>query len=476
MQLPPDADAPSMTTPRDAPTMPARAEPPSARALADLAGLSPAYFGMVMATGNVSLAAYPLAADAGEVIAAVGVAWHEPTEQPPGSITAPVLALCTAALQRAWATDDLARLAALLDTLLQEAPVGFAFIDPDLRFSHVNRRLAETNRRSLTDHVGRSIHEVVPHLASQIEPVLRRVIDEGVPMTDIEIVGETPAAPGQTRVWEESFYPVRAAGIGIIGAGVVVVEVTEQRREQARLRRLVDREREIARRLQAGLLPTDIPAVEGFEITARYAAGTAGLTVGGDWYEVLEISDRDVALVVGDAVGHDLDAAIAMSQIRGALTGLSHTTDDPATVVERLDEWAAHNPSALASTLFYGRLDPQTGMLRYTLAGHHPPLVVHGDGGHDWFDADPGPPIGMVSTRVTNECPFRPGDTLICYTDGLIEDREEPIEAGRRRLVETAVELNSIASLSEFTDALLRRVPNPAGEDDIVLLNLRRNP
>jgi PAS domain S-box-containing protein len=425
------------------------------------------------ALGLQALAAFPVELD-GRVLAAVGLGWDEPTDEPEAAITDPVLALCGAALRRAWATDEAGRTAALLDTLLREAPVGFAFIDPELRFSHVNQLLADTNGMRIDEHVGRRIRDVVPDLAEQAEAVLQQVFATGEPLSGVEIVGETAAAPGVTRIWEEGFYPVEAPDVGMIGVGVVIVEVTEQRRERAELQRLVAREREIARRFQAGLLPTAIPLVEGYDISARYEAGSAELSVGGDWYEVLEMSPDDVAIVVGDAVGHDLDAAIAMSQIRNALTGLSHATDDPAAVLERLDEWAAHTPAVLASTLFYGRLDPSTGALRYTLAGHHPPLVVHPDGTHDWFDADPGPPVGVRSRRVTNECPLQPGDVLVCYTDGLIEDRSEPIEAGRARLVDVAVELRTAASLQEFTESLVRRVPHLDRPDDIVLLTLRR--
>ncbi len=266
---------------------------------------------------------------------------------------------------------------------------------------------------------------------------------------------------------------MHAPGIGIIGAGVVVVEVTELRREQAALRESVEREREIARRLQAGLLPTSIPDLDGYEVCARYEAGTAGLRVGGDWYEVVEIRPGDVAIVVGDAVGHDLDAAIAMSQIRTALTGLSHANDDPATVVERLDEYAGHTPEAFASTLFYARLELATGTLRYTLAGHPPPLLVHADGRAIWFDAEPGPPIGVESSRTTSTCTLAVGDSLIGYTDGLVEHHHEPIEAGRQRLLDTAI-VTGQSALATVVSELVTRVPNAERPDDIVVLAVRR--
>lgn len=425
--------------------------------------------------GLHALAAHPVVVADGSVRAAIGVAWSTPTGALERDVVDPAIALCGAALQRAWVSDESSRLAALLDTLLQQAPVGFAFVDRDFRFSHVNQRLAETNGRSVADHVGRSIHEVVPELADQAVPVLRRVFDHGESLSGIEISGETPAQPGVTRIWEEGFYPVHAPGLGIIGAGVVVVEVTEQRREQAALRETAEREREIARRLQAGLLPTSVPDLDGYEVCARYEPGTEGLRVGGDWYEVVEIRPGDVAIVVGDAVGHDLDAAIAMSQIRNALTGLSHAHDDPAAVVERLDEYAGHTPDAFASTLFYARLDLDSATLRYTLAGHHPPLLAHPDGSTTWFDAAPGPPIGVASSRSTSTCELAVGDRLICYTDGLVEHHHEPIEAGRQRLIDTATGAGASGStLTSLVGELVRRVPNVERPDDIVVLAIRR--
>lgn len=423
--------------------------------------------------GLQSIAAHPVTVADGQVRAAIGLAWTIPTDALDHDAIEPAVALCGAALQRAWMSDEAGRLAALFDTLLQQAPVGFTFIDRDFRYSHVNARLAETNGLSVAQHIGRTVHEVVPQLAEQVVAALRRVFDEGVSLTKLEISGETPAQPGVTRVWEEGFYPVQVPGLGIIGAGVVVVEVTEQRRERAALREVAERDREIARRLQAGLLPTSVPDVPGYDVCARYEAGTTGLRVGGDWYEVVEIRPGDITIVVGDAVGHDLDAAIAMSQIRNALTGLSHAHDDPATVVERLDEYAGHTPDAFASTLFYARLDPSTGELRYTLAGHHPPLLVHADGSHDWFDAEPGPPIGITAPRSTAVCQLDVGDTLVCYTDGLLEHHHEPIEAGRKRLIDISVAAAD-ARLEAMVADLIARVPNQERPDDIVVLAVRR--
>jgi PAS domain S-box-containing protein len=164
--------------------------------------------------GLQSLAAHPVSVADERIRAAIGLAWDSPTDALDTAVIEPAIALCGAALQRAWVSDESSRLAALLDTLLTQAPVGFAFIDREFRYSHVNTRLAETNGLSVLEHLGRNLHEVVPQLAEQIIAALRRVFDDGEALTGIEISGETPARPGEIRIWEEGFYPVQVPGDG----------------------------------------------------------------------------------------------------------------------------------------------------------------------------------------------------------------------------------------------------------------------
>lgn len=127
---------------------------------------------------------------------------------------------------------------ALLDTLIASAPIGFAFIDSKLRFVRLNEALAATNGLPVAAHLGRTVREVLPELADNVEPLLRRVIASGEPILDLELVGATPARPGVQRIWRESLYPVRSAAGEVIGVGAIVTEITEYRRmgeERARL-------------------------------------------------------------------------------------------------------------------------------------------------------------------------------------------------------------------------------------------------
>ena len=137
---------------------------------------------------------------------------------------------------------ELAEAFGLLDEIFERAPVGLAMFDRELRFQRINDRLAEMNGVPAADHVGRAVSDVLPHMDPDVEATFRRVRDEGVTAADIEVVGETPARPGEMRTWLLSCWPVRRRGEEeVIGVGAVVVEVTEERRAARALRGQTDR-------------------------------------------------------------------------------------------------------------------------------------------------------------------------------------------------------------------------------------------
>jgi PAS domain S-box-containing protein len=125
---------------------------------------------------------------------------------------------------------------ALLDTLLGTAPIGFAFVDRDLRYVRINDSLAGMNGLSREEHLGRRIGEVLPRLASVFEPLFRRVLATGEPVVGEEISGETAAMPGQRRDWLASCYPVRIPSGQTLGIGVVVTEITDRKRSEEQIR------------------------------------------------------------------------------------------------------------------------------------------------------------------------------------------------------------------------------------------------
>jgi two-component system CheB/CheR fusion protein len=122
-----------------------------------------------------------------------------------------------------------------LEAIYRTAPVGLCVLDAELRFVRINERLAEINGVPAADHLGRTVREVLPHLADAVEPPLRRILETGTPVLDVEINGETPAQPGVTRTWIESWFPLEDETGRTVGINIVAEEVTERKRAEREL-------------------------------------------------------------------------------------------------------------------------------------------------------------------------------------------------------------------------------------------------
>lgn len=129
--------------------------------------------------------------------------------------------------------ETIRRHLAEIELIYANAPIGLAVLDADLRFVRVNERLAEINGVAEADHIGRTVREILPHLADTVEPLLRSVLETGTPLLDVEIVGATPAQPGIERVWLEHWYPVQDEAGRVAGINVVIQEITERKRAEA---------------------------------------------------------------------------------------------------------------------------------------------------------------------------------------------------------------------------------------------------
>jgi PAS domain S-box-containing protein len=136
---------------------------------------------------------------------------------------------------------------ALLDTLQQNAPLGFAFVDREFRYVRINEALAAMDGRPAAELVGRTVQESVPQLWPRLEPLYRGVLESGQPVTNLEVTGETPAAPGKTRHWLANYYPVRVHG-DIVGLGILVADITDRKRMEDELRQRAEQLTEADRR------------------------------------------------------------------------------------------------------------------------------------------------------------------------------------------------------------------------------------
>jgi hypothetical protein len=189
--------------------------------------------------------------------------------------------------------------------------------------------------------------------------------------------------------------------------------------------RVYDREREVARTLQGSLLPDRLPELPGITAAARYLPSTEGARVGGDWYDVIPVAPGCVGLVVGDVVGHDLTAVTVMGQLRNALRAYARLDPDPASSLRQLGGFTEQFGLERSGTVLFGVLQLPAGTLTLASAGHPPPLVVPTTGAPWFVDLDPGPLLGVAPMHYPlHEVLLGPGDLVVFYTDGLVEDRD----------------------------------------------------
>ncbi len=238
---------------------------------------------------------------------------------------------------------------------------------------------------------------------------------------------------------------------------------------------LYQREHRTAAVLQHALLPKQLAPVRGLALAARYLPATTGAEVGGDWYDVLPLADGRVGLVIGDAVGHDIEAASVMGTLRHILRAYAWPGGNPASVVRRLDELAlGPEPDALA-TLIYATYDPDSRQLTWTSAGHPPPLLVRPDGRADYLLGANSTLVGVGPDvdRTERAVNLDVGATLVLYTDGLVETRHDSLADGLDRLAALA-QRRSPASPDDLVDVLLADVVAAEHrKDDVAILVAR---
>jgi len=196
-------------------------------------------------------------------------------------------------------------------------------------------------------------------------------------------------------------------------------------------------DRAAAAAVQRSLLPSAPPTVMGVEIAARYVPGDG--QVGGDWYDVFTLPSGELCMVIGDVAGSGLEAAIIMGRMRSALRAYALQTRDPAEVLRRLDHKMQHFETDAMATVSYAVLDPASGELRISAAGHVPPVVAAPGQRGALAEIAVGVPIGVADTPQWQATSLRltPGTVLCFFTDGLVERRDKPLDDRITRLCET---------------------------------------
>lgn len=239
--------------------------------------------------------------------------------------------------------------------------------------------------------------------------------------------------------------------------------------------RLFEQEHETAVSLQRSLLPAELPAVPGVELVARYLPAEEHTEVGGDWYDAFSLPGGELALVLGDVMGKGLAAAAGMGRTRFALRALALTQREPAAVLTGLDLLftATEAPEQL-TTLVYAVLNPATGVAVCSDAGHLPLLHLPACGKPVFFDAGPGStPLGLAEQRAQRTVQLQPGDTVLAFSDGLVESRERDLGVGLDELAAAVQGFNS-ASLGELVEHVVSELQaGPRLLDDVTVLGVR---
>ncbi|MDF9876010.1 SpoIIE family protein phosphatase [Cellulosimicrobium cellulans] len=239
--------------------------------------------------------------------------------------------------------------------------------------------------------------------------------------------------------------------------------------------RLLEERHRVATTLQAAML-TELPSVRSAELAATYASATRTDQVGGDWYDAVVLDDDACVLMIGDVTGHDMRAAAQMGQLRSMLRTFAWCQDEPPAVLLRLLDRANRGLALHSSgTAVVARLDrtPHGFDLTWSNAGHPAPLVLRADGSVETLDAPADLMLGVLpgTTRHDHRARLAHGDTLLLYTDGLVERRgtsyAERLAAARAALAE-----HTTTATSALPDALVRRLVSDQ-RDDVAVLALR---
>jgi sigma-B regulation protein RsbU (phosphoserine phosphatase) len=234
--------------------------------------------------------------------------------------------------------------------------------------------------------------------------------------------------------------------------------------------RLHDAQAQLALTLQNDLLPEALPDTAEFTLSATYRPGDSAV-VGGDWYDAFELGDGRLAITIGDVAGRGVHSAASMGKIRHVLRACAGAYREPAQVMTNADRLIWQGSRDVFATACYLTLDP-TGRCEMAVAGHLPPLHVHGQ--HiELVDVLTGPPLGATATSLYRQVSFdlEPGACIVLYTDGLVERRDEPIDVSLDRMRDTVRAAGPSIDANSLADAM-----GENARDDVAILLVRRRP
>ncbi|MER6737191.1 PP2C family protein-serine/threonine phosphatase [Streptomyces puniciscabiei] len=398
--------------------------------------------------------------------------------------------------------------------VFQALPGMVALLTPDLLFADANEEFLRVAGRTREQVVGRYLFDVFPDNPN--DPTASGMRDLAASLTRVVATGERDAMalqrydvenPDRPGEWEERYWsPVNAPVFGADGKVVLLVhrieEVTELIRARGgptgswsrvleaelytRARELQElneglrqahaREREVALALQKAMLPAR-RQVGHYRAAVRYRPAVGALNVCGDWYDLVDlVGGNRIGVAVGDVVGHGLDAAGVMGQLRSALSAASRVAAGPAEALNVLGRYAHVVDGAESATAVTTFIDCDRRTITYSSAGHPPPVLVHPDGRVEFLDRATDPPLDARPDPIPRpeaSTAYRDGATLVLYTDGLVERRREDIDTGLARLADSLARHRDEDPESLADAVLLELLPPGGATDDTALVIVR---
>ena len=390
------------------------------------------------------------------------------------------------------ASDDHLR---LLDELADSVLVVEPATPADFAIVHLSPGYIDPAGRPPGDVAGRTLLDAYPgcDAAGGLAARAARVLADGAPQYVPGLAGPLTGAGQADPVPVMDLRAARDAGrVVFTGRGRAgdegrLGEAFEHGRTRVALAAVRDlladseqraaEEHELALRLQRAIMPTDVRLVEtcGVDIAVRCRPAKAAYLVAGDWYDALQLPDGELLIVVGDIAGHGIDAVTGMVAARNTLRGLVVTGADPHDLLSSLNYAACMFTEGVTGTVICGRYDPKTQQLHWARAGHLPPVLVRGR----QAEVQPMPEGMLLGMQVDAEyeqvtLQLRTGDTLLFYTDGLIERRAASISDALAEFAAAAVPDDAEADLD--VDAHVAQImANAASDtgDDACLLAVR---
>ncbi|MFJ9821772.1 PP2C family protein-serine/threonine phosphatase [Streptomyces sp. NPDC101151] len=394
----------------------------------------------------------------------------------------------------------------------------YMVLGPDLVILDVNEAFCRAVRRPAKDLVGRYLFDAFPDNPADPDPEgvrslrasLQRVLRSGKPETLVVQKYDIPVPERPGEFEERWASPINVPVRGpdgqvawilhrmedvtefVLSHGdhpqpretlserkametALYVRAQELQRLNEQLRQAHAGERRIGVALQEAMLQAPDLARHP-NIAVRYLPATKGLNVCGDWYDVVDLPDDSFSVAVGDVVGHGLEAAAVMGMLRSALSAAIRALREPAPAMEVLGLYARSVEGALATTAVKAVIHTHRRHITYSSAGHPPPILTRTDGTFILLDQATDPPLGTRPEHVPRPqaaVPYTPGDTLVLYTDGLIERRGEDIDTGLHRLTHTLA-AHPRSSPEDLADTLLSHLDvSSGGHDDIALIVAR---